>query len=198
MCGFEGCSTRGSVACIWTCAPFGAWCGYRGGMGKANLEDADIEGATAEVEHEDGGLLLLVETVRQRRGRRLVDDAQDVEPRNPPGILGEGGRYSNYEGVWRCGRGWITRGRSGAKKNTGHKMPVYAANNRGIFKPSVFKTDPIYAITKLVKMRVSVKIRVSVRVRTWIRMIGTGYLRAFSLSKRGLRVVPLFLSFSVV
>jgi len=54
----------------------------------AQLEDGDVEGAAAQVEDGDLLVLLLVEAVGQRRGRRLVDDAQDVEPGHLPGVLG--------------------------------------------------------------------------------------------------------------
>ncbi len=45
----------------------------------ADFEDGDVEGAAAEVVNRDGFVLLLVETVGQRRGRGLIDDALDVE-----------------------------------------------------------------------------------------------------------------------
>ena len=55
----------------------------------AELEDRDVEGAAAEVV--DGDLArrgALVHAVGQRRGGRLVDDAQDVQPGDPAGVLG--------------------------------------------------------------------------------------------------------------
>ena len=46
----------------------------------ADLEHGHVEGAPAEIEHQDRLVLgLLVEAVRQRSGRGLVDDAQHVE-----------------------------------------------------------------------------------------------------------------------
>ena len=55
----------------------------------ADLEQGHVEGAAAEVEDEDGLLLLaLVEAVRERGRGRLVDDAQDVEARDLAGLLG--------------------------------------------------------------------------------------------------------------
>jgi hypothetical protein len=54
----------------------------------AELEHRHVERAAAEVEDEDrvvGGLL--VEAVRERRGGRLVDDSQDVEPGDLAGVL---------------------------------------------------------------------------------------------------------------
>ena len=47
----------------------------------AHLEDRDVEGAAAEVVDGDRLVLLLVEAVGERRRRRLVDDAQDLEAR---------------------------------------------------------------------------------------------------------------------
>ena len=40
----------------------------------ADIEDRDVEGAAAEIEHHDRFVLLLVETVGERRRSRLVDD----------------------------------------------------------------------------------------------------------------------------
>jgi hypothetical protein len=54
----------------------------------ADLQDRDVEGATAEVEDHDLLALGLVEPVRQRRGGRLVDDPEHVEPRDAARILG--------------------------------------------------------------------------------------------------------------
>ena len=45
----------------------------------ADVEDADVERAAAEVEDEHGLVVVLVQAVGQRRGGRLVDDAQDLE-----------------------------------------------------------------------------------------------------------------------
>ena len=47
----------------------------------AELQDRDVERAAAEVVDGDGLAALAVEAVRERRGRRLVDDAQDLEAR---------------------------------------------------------------------------------------------------------------------
>ena len=55
----------------------------------ADVEDGDVEGPAAEVEDEDGLVgVLLVEAVGQRGGRRLVDDAEHLEPGDRPGLLG--------------------------------------------------------------------------------------------------------------
>jgi NAD-specific glutamate dehydrogenase len=51
------------------------------------LEHRDVVRAAAEVEHGDLLVLLLVETVGQRRGGRLVDDAQHVEAGNFSGVF---------------------------------------------------------------------------------------------------------------
>ena len=53
----------------------------------ADLQHRDVEGAAAEVVDGDRLVLLLVETVRQRRRRRLVHDPQDLEPRDLPRVL---------------------------------------------------------------------------------------------------------------
>ena len=57
-----------------------------------NGENGHIEGAAAEVEDEDVGLLalalLLVKAVSDGSGGRLVDDTEDVEPGDDAGILG--------------------------------------------------------------------------------------------------------------
>ena len=52
------------------------------------LEHGDVVGAAAEVEHGDLLVLLLVEAVGERGGRRLVDDAQHVEAGDLAGVLG--------------------------------------------------------------------------------------------------------------
>jgi hypothetical protein len=53
------------------------------------LEQGHVEGAAAQVEHEDGLLLAaLVQAVRERGRGGLVDDAQDVEAGDLPGLLG--------------------------------------------------------------------------------------------------------------
>ena len=63
--------------------------------GGEHLEDAvadfhqrHVERAAAEVVHEDLVRVALVETVRQRRRGRLVDDALDLETRDAAGVLG--------------------------------------------------------------------------------------------------------------
>ena len=64
-------------------------------IGRLNLENAvadieygDIERTAAEVVNRDLLVFLLVETVRERRGSRLVDDTLNLETRDPAGILG--------------------------------------------------------------------------------------------------------------
>ena len=54
----------------------------------ADLEDRDVERAAAEVVDGDDLVLLLVEAVRERRRRRLVDDALDLEAGDAAGVLG--------------------------------------------------------------------------------------------------------------
>ena len=55
----------------------------------ADLHDRDVEGTAAEVEDENGLVLVaLVEAVRQRGRGRLVDDAQDLETGDLAGVLG--------------------------------------------------------------------------------------------------------------
>ncbi len=54
----------------------------------ADLEHGNIEGAAAEVVDRDGLAFLLVEAVGERRRRRLVDDAQHLEPGDLAGVLG--------------------------------------------------------------------------------------------------------------
>ena len=55
----------------------------------ADLEDRDVERAAAEVVDRDRLVLLLVQTVGQRRRRRLVDDAAStVESGDLAGVLG--------------------------------------------------------------------------------------------------------------
>ena len=53
----------------------------------ADLEHRDVERAAAEVVDGDRFVLLLVEAVGERRGRRLVDDAQHVQAGNLAGVL---------------------------------------------------------------------------------------------------------------
>ena len=64
-------------------------------VGREHLEDAlgdiqnrDIKGATAQVEDGDLLVLLLLEPVRQGRGRRLVDDPGDLQAGDLSGVLG--------------------------------------------------------------------------------------------------------------
>ena len=55
----------------------------------ADFQDRNIEGAAAEVVNRDGlGLFLLVEAVGQRCRRGLVDDAQNLKPRDLARVLG--------------------------------------------------------------------------------------------------------------
>src|SRR5262249_1961947 len=55
----------------------------------ANLQHGDIERAATEVVDRDRlRRFLLVEAIGQRGGRRLVDDAQDLEAGDAAGILG--------------------------------------------------------------------------------------------------------------
>ena len=51
------------------------------------VEDRDVVGATPQVEDRDRLLLLLLHAVRQRCGGGLVDDAENIEPRDLAGIL---------------------------------------------------------------------------------------------------------------
>ena len=53
------------------------------------IEQGHVEGAAAEIEDEDLLLLvLLVQTIGERGGRGLVDDALDVEAGDAAGVLG--------------------------------------------------------------------------------------------------------------
>ena len=54
----------------------------------ADFEDRDVEGAAAEIVDGDLAGLFLVEAVGERRRRRLVDDAQDLEAGDLAGVLG--------------------------------------------------------------------------------------------------------------
>ena len=53
----------------------------------ADLDDRDVERAAAQVIDHHLLRIAVVEPVRKRRARRLVDDAQDVEPRDAARIL---------------------------------------------------------------------------------------------------------------
>ena len=53
-----------------------------------DVQDGDVEGAAAQVEDQDGLVLLLLQPVGQRGGGRLVDDAQHVEAGDLTGVLG--------------------------------------------------------------------------------------------------------------
>ena len=55
-----------------------------------DLEHRYVERAAAEVEHQDGLLLLLVQSVGERGRGRLVDDAQDLEAGDLARLLGGG------------------------------------------------------------------------------------------------------------
>jgi hypothetical protein len=54
----------------------------------ADLQQRHVERPAAQVEHEDRLVVLLVEPVGQRGRGRLVDDAQHLETRDLPGLLG--------------------------------------------------------------------------------------------------------------
>ena len=54
----------------------------------ADLDDGHVERAAAEVVHHDHLRVAVVEPVGERRRCGLVDDAQDVEPRDGAGVLG--------------------------------------------------------------------------------------------------------------
>jgi hypothetical protein len=54
-----------------------------------NRQERNIESATTEVIHDDLRLAtLLVKTVCNGRGRRIVDDTKDIKASNNAGILG--------------------------------------------------------------------------------------------------------------
>ena len=53
----------------------------------AKREDGYIERAAAKIIDKDGDILLLVDTVRERACRRLVDDTQDLKAGDLPGIF---------------------------------------------------------------------------------------------------------------
>ncbi len=54
----------------------------------ADLQDRNVESAAAEVIDGDGAAFFLFQAVGQRRGRRLVDDAQHLEAGDLAGVLG--------------------------------------------------------------------------------------------------------------
>jgi hypothetical protein len=54
----------------------------------ADLEDRDVERAAAEVVDRDALGRVLAEAVREGGGRRLVDDADDLEAGDLAGVLG--------------------------------------------------------------------------------------------------------------
>jgi hypothetical protein len=54
----------------------------------ADVENGNVERATAQIEHQDRLVGLLVQTIGERRGGRLVDYSQDVEAGNFTGVLG--------------------------------------------------------------------------------------------------------------
>src|SRR5207237_10672488 len=54
----------------------------------AHLEDGDVKRTAAKVVDGDRLVLFLVEPVGQRGCSGLVDDAEHLEPGNPPGVLG--------------------------------------------------------------------------------------------------------------
>ena len=56
----------------------------------ADLQQRDVEGAAAEVEDQDGLVVLLVQAVGQGGGRRLVDDPQHLQAGDLAGLLGRG------------------------------------------------------------------------------------------------------------
>src|SRR5690242_12680600 len=54
----------------------------------ADLENRNIESAAAEVENGYDLVFFLIEAIRQRRRRRLVDNSQDLKSRDLAGVLG--------------------------------------------------------------------------------------------------------------
>ena len=53
-----------------------------------DAQDRDVEGAAAEVVDGDEALAAPLQAVGERGSRRLVDDAHDIEARDPAGVLG--------------------------------------------------------------------------------------------------------------
>ncbi len=69
----------------------------------ADLQDRHVKRAATQVEDQDRLILGLVESIRQGRRGRLIDDAHDLEPCDLPGVLGrltlavvKIGRYGNH------------------------------------------------------------------------------------------------------
>src|SRR5579872_822866 len=54
----------------------------------ADFENRNIESTAAQVEDRDLFVLLLVESISERCGSRLIDDAQNIEARDASRILG--------------------------------------------------------------------------------------------------------------
>ena len=54
----------------------------------ADLDERHVERAAAQVVHQDLLRLTVIQAVRERRRRRLVDDAQHVQPRDAARVLG--------------------------------------------------------------------------------------------------------------
>eukprot|EP00438_Fugacium_kawagutii_P028716 Skav229190 [mRNA] locus=scaffold1004:387963:408551:+ [translate_table: standard] len=52
-----------------------------------NLQNRDIKGATSQIKHQNGLVVLLLQAICQRCCRRLVHDAQHVQPSNLASIL---------------------------------------------------------------------------------------------------------------
>ena len=53
-----------------------------------NVQNRNIEGAPTQIIHRNLFILFLVQSVGQRSGRRLVDDAENLKPSNLARILG--------------------------------------------------------------------------------------------------------------
>ena len=53
-----------------------------------NVQNRNIERAPAQIIHRNLLILLLVQSIGQRSGRRLVDDAENLKPSNLARILG--------------------------------------------------------------------------------------------------------------
>ena len=69
----------------------------------ADFQDGNVERAAAEIIYGNRLILLLVQSVGQRRCRRLVDDSQDLQPGDFPRVLRrltlavvEVGRHGNH------------------------------------------------------------------------------------------------------